>query len=199
MTKERKTTKQKRNKTKNKKQNKKKTRRKKKKLTHINWEDSSRLKANLELGRVNNGLTMGMYVQSNKPSKQSTKGIKLALNQICPLHEGGYKNKQTRGKTHAQLTLRCILSHCNEERSIGIRYIRLPGPWGRFCTSETGLPPRTRCLGKLHRRIKLTSHEHKTWLLLECLHTSTPDLYINKKQTWLKLMDKRRTEQVYIL
>ena len=82
----------------------------------------------MELGRVNNGLTMGMYVQSNKPSKQTTKGTKLALNQICPLPEGGYKNKQTRGKTHAQLTLRCILSHWNEERSIGIRYIRLPGP-----------------------------------------------------------------------
>ena len=36
---------------------------------------------------------------ANKPSKQSTKGTKLALNQIRPLPKGGYKNRQTRGKT----------------------------------------------------------------------------------------------------
>ena len=92
----------------------------------------------MELGRVNNGLTMGMYVQSNKPSKQSTKGIKLALNQICPLPEGGYKNKQTRGKTQAQLTLRCILSHWNEERSIGIRYILSQVPEDFFARVKLG-------------------------------------------------------------
>ena len=49
----------------------------------------------MELGRVNNGLTMGMYVQSNKLSKQSTKGTKLALKQICPLPRVDTKiNKQ---------------------------------------------------------------------------------------------------------
>ena len=129
-----------------------------------------------------------------------TQGYKIDTKSFLSITRG-WPQKQTskRKNTHAQLTRLCTLWHWNEERSIEIRYTRLPGPWGLFCTSETGLPPRTRCLGKLHRRIKLTSHEHKTWLPLECLHTSTPDLYINKKQTWLKLMDKRRTEQVYIL
>ena len=109
---------------------------------------------------------MVMYVQSISPANKA-QGYKIGTESFLSTFRR-WLQKQTNKRKHAlaQLTRLCTLWHRNEERSIEIRYTRLPGPWGLFCTSKTGLPPRTSCLGKLHRRIKLISQEHKTWLLL---------------------------------